>query len=61
MNYGETYTQSITMFDDVDDDEYDGDIGENDDEVPYIKLQLTLTTFKYTERAISPRNRKKSV
>jgi hypothetical protein len=38
MNYGQCYTQTITMFDDAEDDEYDGVIGENDDEEPYIKL-----------------------
>lgn len=38
--YGETFTQWITLFDDVDDDEFDGDLGEDDEELPMIK-----TTF----------------
>jgi hypothetical protein len=48
------------LFDDADDDEYDGVIGENDDEEPYIKLGMTLANFKYTERAPSPRARRRS-
>jgi hypothetical protein len=30
------YTQWITLFDHLDDDEYDGDIGENDEESPRV-------------------------
>ena len=39
--YGDTFTQWITLFDDVDDDEFDGDLGEDDEELPMIK-----TTFQ---------------
>lgn len=39
--YGDTFTQWITLFDDVDDDEFDGDLGEDDEELPMIK-----TTFR---------------
>jgi len=33
-------TQWITLFDDPDDDEYDGDFGEDDEENPMIRVQI---------------------
>lgn len=45
MVLGQKYTQNITLFDDVDDDEFDGDFGENDEEDPYIRISFTLTQF----------------
>lgn len=36
------YTQWITLFDDVEDDEYDGDFGEDDEELPMIRTIYTL-------------------
>jgi hypothetical protein len=36
MNYGQTYEQKLTLFDDVDDDDYDGALGEDDPDEPYI-------------------------
>jgi hypothetical protein len=36
------YVQWITLFDDVDDDEYDGDFGEDDEELPMIRTIFTL-------------------
>ena len=40
--YGTQFTQWITLFDDVDDDEYDGDLGEDDEELPMIKTTFTI-------------------
>jgi hypothetical protein len=40
--YGETFTQWITLFDDVDDDEFDGDLGEDDEELPMIKTNFSV-------------------
>jgi len=34
------FSQWITMFDDMDDDEYDGDLGEDDEELPMIKTYI---------------------
>jgi hypothetical protein len=39
---GESFTQWITLFDDVDDDEFDGDLGEDDEELPMIKTTFVL-------------------
>jgi len=33
----------ITLFDDVDDDEFDGDLGEDDEELPMISTIFSLT------------------
>jgi hypothetical protein len=33
----------ITLFDDVDDDEFDGDLGEDDEELPMIHTAFSLT------------------
>ena len=40
---GQTYSQWITLFDDQDDDEYDGAMGLNDDEEPRILFEFTLS------------------
>lgn len=37
MQYGDTkFRQWITLFDHIDDDEYDGDLCENDEEYPRV-------------------------
>jgi hypothetical protein len=41
-NLGKLYNQNITLFDDVEDDEYDGDFGEDDEEMPMIRTQITV-------------------
>jgi len=45
MELGKSYQQNITLFDDVDDDEFDGDFGEHDEEEPYITTTFVLTQF----------------
>jgi hypothetical protein len=40
--YGDNFTQWITLFDDVDDDEFDGDLGEDDEELPMIKTTFSV-------------------
>jgi len=37
------HKQWITLFDHLDDDEYDGEMGENDDEAPRVRLGLEIT------------------
>lgn len=39
---GKKYTMWITLFDDQGDDEYDGQMGINDDEQPRILVELTV-------------------
>ena len=34
--YGKLFKQWITLFDDEDDDEFDGELGEDDEEMPMI-------------------------
>lgn len=48
------YTQWITLFDDVEDDEYDGDFGEDDEELPMIRTVFTMNpTAPVEERKIA--------
>lgn len=42
--YGENFTQWITLFDDQDDDEYDGDLGEDDEELPMLRAHFTVNS-----------------
>lgn len=42
QNFGNTFTQWITLFDDPEDDEYDGDLGEDDEELPMIKTNMVI-------------------
>jgi len=37
---GVNQVQWITLFDDAEDDEYDGDFGEDDEELPMIRVQF---------------------
>lgn len=48
MELNKSYTQNVTLFDDVDDDEFDGEFGEDDEEVPYIVTKFTLSQFQYS-------------
>ena len=41
--HGQKFKQLITLFDDVDDDEFDGDLGEDDEELPMIHTAFSLT------------------
>lgn len=43
--YGQIFTQWITLFDDLDDDEYDGDLGENDEEHPMIRTHIAVSAY----------------
>ena len=42
FNYDEKYKQAITLFDDDDDDIFDGDFGLDDDDLPYIQVEITV-------------------
>ena len=42
-NLGQNLTQWITLFDDTEDDEYDGDFGEDDEELPMIRVSFSAT------------------
>lgn len=53
--YGDTYTQWITLFDDVDDDEFDGDLGEDDEELPMIKTTFKVNVIDEIQQASPPR------
>ena len=39
---GERYVQWITIFDHPDDDQYDGFLGEDDEESPRIKVEFVV-------------------
>ena len=42
INFGTKFQQWITLFDDTEDDEFDGDLGENDEELPMILTHMTV-------------------
>ena len=42
-NRGQVYSMWVTLFDDQGDDEYDGQMGLNDDEEPRVQLELTIS------------------
>lgn len=48
------YNTAITLFDDADDDAFDGTLGQDDDEDPMLCTQFFLSTFYYSTNA-SPR------
>ena len=41
-HFGQVFKQNITLFDDVDDDEFDGELGEDDEELPMIRTTLVV-------------------
>lgn len=38
--YGQNFLQWITLFDDAEDDDFDGDLGEDDEELPMIRVNF---------------------
>jgi hypothetical protein len=42
VTVGRVYRQWVTLFDHPDDDVYDGMIGEDDDELPRVQLELLI-------------------
>ena len=49
----QNFKQWVTIFDHIDDDEYDGDPGDNDEEEPKILIDYSVT--KYISNAEKPR------
>ena len=48
-----TYTQWVTLFEHVEDDEYDGEMGINDDEEPRLKITFEIEQdVKTTKRTL---------
>jgi hypothetical protein len=45
---GNQWTEWITLFDDTEDDEFDGDFGEDDEELPMIKATMKVEKAKST-------------
>lgn len=41
------YKQWITLFDDPEDDEYDGDLEENDEDHPKILISFAITEVQF--------------
>ena len=44
------YTQWITLFDEPEDDEFDGDLEEDDEDLPRIHCTFSITQVKKPER-----------
>lgn len=41
-NFGRVYQQNITLFDEVDDDDFDGELNEDDEELPIIRCEFII-------------------
>jgi hypothetical protein len=58
VQYGDTkFRQWITIFDHIDDDEYDGDLCENDEEYPRVQFSFNVereTSAKPNEVVVQP-------
>lgn len=50
-NLGKSFSQWITLFDDTEDDEFDGELAEDDEELPMVKASIKI------EKQIAPTNR----
>lgn len=50
------YTQWVTLFDHLDDDEYDGEMGEQDDEEPRILCNFEILPVTEKPPAAKPKN-----
>ena len=44
--FDQPFVQSITLFDEVDDDDFDGELGEDDEEMPMINCSFTINQVK---------------
>ena len=49
-----TFSEWITLFDDVDDDEFDGDFGVDDEELPMIYCNITINAVEKKPEVKSP-------
>lgn len=45
-SYGKPFKQNITLFDEVDDDDFDGELNEDDEEMPMIQCIFTVNDNK---------------
>lgn len=41
-NFGRPYKQNITLFDEVDDDDFDGEFNEDDEELPIVRCEFVI-------------------
>lgn len=58
QNFGSSFVQWITLFDDAEDDEFDGEIAEDDEELPMVRATLIVEKSqipKGTKAMVSPR------
>lgn len=46
------FVQWITLFDHPDDDLYDGDLGDDDEEVPRVKIEFTVEETNITTNPV---------
>ena len=53
--------QWVTLFDDIDDDEFDGDVGENDEETPRIRIAFELANKVRESKAPQPTQADKKI
>lgn len=58
MCLGGKYRQWITLFEHLDDDEYDGDPGDNDDEEPRILVDFIVTKPQVHKQQPTPSAKK---
>ena len=41
-SFGQSFKQNITLFDEVDDDDFDGELNEDDEEMPMIQCEFVI-------------------
>lgn len=53
-NFGRVYEQNITLFDEVDDDDFDGELNEDDEELPIIRCEFIINDKQPTQEENTP-------
>lgn len=53
-SFGQTYKQKITLFDEVDDDDFDGELNEDDEEMPMISCEFTINDKQPAKEESTP-------
>ena len=53
-NFGRSYKQNITLFDEVDDDDFDGEFNEDDEELPIVRCEFVINDKQAVHEESTP-------
>ena len=53
-SYGQSFVQNITLFDEVDDDDFDGELNEDDEELPIVRCEFIINDKPTQDEVPSP-------